>query len=123
MLTEFEHIMRCRDSASSPPMTRFQEDQTFTTEEKIEGVTRLPDSSSAVEMSMGLIAAGLFIYVKSDIVIEVYLGDPLTTTAIKTDFMVIATDDGDEFTEVHFKNNNGASTTATVEYYIAGEAT
>jgi len=122
-IVEFEHILKYRASASTPPTTRFQEDQSFTTEEKIEGETRLPDSSATVELSMGLIAEGLFFYMKSDEPIAVYFGDPVTTDPVVANFLVLGVDAGEGFTEVHLVNDNGNTDVATVEYLIAGDAT
>ncbi len=116
-----DYALRSRETAISSPKNFFSETITKTPSETLSGTQVFPDATDSVELSLGTITAGEFLYLKSDIDIEVFVGATSTTPQFGTLHLISITDVANAFSEIHVRNNNGEMNDATVEYLIAGD--
>lgn len=81
-------------------------------------VTSLPDSVSIVEIPMGAITEGIFLYAESDQVVSFYTNSDTNDPQIGTRILLVSSV-GDGFTKFYIKNNSGV--VATIKYILGGD--
>jgi hypothetical protein len=119
----FDFLLKARATPTTSPTTT--EPGTISLEPTDNvglSILTFEDAATIVALPMGTITEGTFLYLNSDIDIELFVGDSAVVTPLFGSFFCynIITEDN-AFDELSVRNNNTAGHTATIKYFVAGD--